>query len=147
MTVGIPNDSWLVLPDRGDEIVVFNNNGLIVGNTSYTGDNMAITIWGDDLLTKEKDGLALGEKLNIRLWRNGVGVEEIIDIHSWKEGEGYYSTDGISIVGSITTSQHKEKTLIKVTDVIGRDVSIDAKQSTLLYIYDDGTVEKKYKFE
>ena len=73
--------------------------------------------------------------------------KEILDIHNWKEGEGYYSIDGISIVGSITLSPNKEKNLVKVTDVIGRDVKIDTKQSTLLYIYDDGTVEKKYKFE
>ena len=129
------------------EIVVFNSDGLVVGNAPYTEGNMAITLWGDDLLTKEKDGLYLGEKLDIRLWRNGIGVEEMIDVHNWKEGEGYYSTDGISIVGSTTLSPHKEKTLIKVTDVIGRDVNIDTKKSTLLYIYDDGTVEKKYKLE
>ena len=144
MTLGISNDSWLVAPELGDEVVVLNSDGLIVGNTPYTEGNMAITIWGDDLLTEEKDGLSIGEKLDIRLWRNASGIEEVLDIHNWKEGEGYYSIDGISIVGSITLSPNKEKTLVKVTDVIGRDVKIDTKQSTLLYIYDDGSVEIKH---
>ena len=147
MTLGILNDSWLVSPDLGDEIVVFNSDGLVVGNAPYTEGNMAITLWGDDLLTKEKDGLSLGEKLDIRLWRNSIGVEEIIDVHNWKEGEGYYSTNGISIIGSITTSLHKEKTLIKVTDFIGREVDINTKRATLLYIYDDGSVETKYRLQ
>ena len=146
MTLGILDDSWLVSPDLGDEIVVLNRDGLVVGNSPYTEGNMAITIWGDDLLTDEKDGLLIGEKFDIRLLRTASGVEEILDVHTWKEGDGYYSIDGISIVGSITLSPNKEKTLIKVTDIIGRDVTLDTKQSTLLYIYDDGTVEKKYQF-
>ena len=36
------------------------------------------------------------------------------------------------------------KQLVKITDILGRDINIDSKQSTLLYIYDDGSVEKKY---
>ncbi len=36
------------------------------------------------------------------------------------------------------------KTLIKVVDVLGRDVSKVNKDATLLYIYNDGSVEKKY---
>ena len=38
----------------------------------------------------------------------------------------------------------EKKQLIKMTDVLGRDVNADSKQSTLLYIYDDGSIEKKY---
>ena len=34
--------------------------------------------------------------------------------------------------------------LIKVTDILGRDINIDSKKSVLLYIYDDGSVERKY---
>ena len=34
--------------------------------------------------------------------------------------------------------------LIKVTDILGRDINIDSKKSVLLYIYDDGSVERRY---
>ena len=71
-------------------------------------------------------------------------TEENIDILSWKEGSGVYSINGISIAGSLSQNIVQEKQLIKITDVIGRDVNTDSKQSTLLYIYDDGSVEKKY---
>tara|TARA_Y100001968_G_scaffold331483_1_gene386317 strand:+ start:2568 stop:2699 length:132 start_codon:yes stop_codon:yes gene_type:complete len=37
-----------------------------------------------------------------------------------------------------------EKKLIQVTDILGRDINADSKHSTLLYIYDDGSIEKKY---
>ena len=37
-----------------------------------------------------------------------------------------------------------DKKLIKITDVLGRDIHVDSKQSVLLYIYSDGSIEKKY---
>ena len=37
-----------------------------------------------------------------------------------------------------------EKKLIKITDVLGREVVIDSRQPILLYIYDDGSIERKY---
>jgi len=40
-----------------------------------------------------------------------------------------------------------DRQLIKITDILGRDVNADSKQSTLLYIYDDGSIEKKYILE
>ena len=68
----------------------------------------------------------------------------MIDINPWKEGVGYYSIDGISIAASITQAQHIERTLMKVVDLIGREVNSNTKNTTLLYIYDDGSMEKKY---
>jgi hypothetical protein len=37
-----------------------------------------------------------------------------------------------------------DRQLITITDILGRDVGIDSQQSTLLYIYDDGSIEYKY---
>ena len=37
-----------------------------------------------------------------------------------------------------------DKKLIKITDILGREVAIDSPQSILLYIYDDGSIERKY---
>ena len=36
------------------------------------------------------------------------------------------------------------KKLIKVVDVLGREIDKDNKDALLLYIYDDGSVDKKY---
>jgi len=36
--------------------------------------------------------------------------------------------------------------LIKVSDILGRDVSLDKKEGLLFFIYDDGTIKKKIKF-
>ncbi len=48
--------------------------------------------------------------------------------------------DGIGL-----NEEETKRTLIKIVDVLGRDVSLEKKKSLLLFIYDDGSVEKKYQ--
>ena len=40
-----------------------------------------------------------------------------------------------------------QRKLIKVVDVLGREIDKENKDALLLYIYDDGSVEKKYVIE
>jgi hypothetical protein len=46
----------------------------------------------------------------------------------------------------IININNTSKTLIKITDVLGQDTKVKAN-TTLFYIYDDGTVEKKIIIE
>ena len=144
MTIAIPDDVWLDKPSLGDEVVAISNEGLVVGNNKYREEGTVLTIWGDDELTEKKDGLYIGEKCTVKLLRIDSNTEEHVDILSWKEGSGYYSVNGISIAGTVFQNIVQEKQLIKITDILGRDVNIDSKKTTLLYIYDDGSIEKKY---
>jgi len=144
MTLGIPGDIWLNQPTEGDEIVIVDQNNIIAGNGPYRIEGSVVTIWGDDDLTDKKDGLYIGEQFIIKLWRNNESIEEIIVVDSWQEGNGNYSINSISIPASLSQNIVQEKKLIKVTDILGRDIDINSKKSTLLYIYDDGSIEKKY---
>ena len=122
---------------------MFDNEGLLVGNTPYRDEGTVITVWGNDNTTDSKDGLYPHEKLNFKLLRQNSLFLENIDITSWKKGSGFYSVNGISIAGSMTQNIIKEKKLVNVTDELGRKVNSDTKRP-ILYIYDDGSVEKKY---
>ena len=51
-----------------------------------------------------------------------------------------------SIFSTAITDQNQPKTLLKVTDVLGRK-SKETKNTPLFYIYDDGTVEKRIIIE
>jgi hypothetical protein len=144
MVIGIPSDIWLNQAQVGDEIVVYDNNGLVIGSAPYREDGTVVTVWGDDNLTKVKDGAFIGEALTVKLWRSSEYLLEDIVVESWLEGNGYYSIDGISVMGSMSQSVSMPRQLIKVTDVIGRDIKDNSEQSVLLYIYNDGTVERKY---
>jgi trypsin len=144
MTIAIPDAVWLESPSIGDEIAVFDANGLIVGNDIYREEGTVITVWGDDDISKDKDGLFSGELLNFKLFRTSESIVEDIVIESWIEGNGTYSTNGISIAGVVSQSVNTPKQLVKVTDVIGRDIKDNSEKSVLLYIYDDGSVERRY---
>ena len=52
---------------------MFDNEGLLVGNTPYRDEGTVITVWGNDNTTDSKDGLYPHEKLNFKLLRkNGI---------------------------------------------------------------------------
>ena len=34
--------------------------------------------------------------------------------------------------------------LIKIVDILGKGVNIDSKQTNTFYIFDDGSIERKY---
>ena len=62
-----------------------------------------------------------------------------------------WQLDGVSLIPDcigtmLETIDGESRSLIKITDVLGRDIK-GVKNEPLLYIYDDGTVEKKITFE
>ena len=59
---------------------------------------------------------------------------------------GTYQTNGISIASEIIHETTVEKQLIYITDILGRKVDSKSK-NVLLYIYDDGSIEKEYLIE
>ena len=50
--------------------------------------------------------------------------------------------DGINL-----EEYNQDKKVIKVVDILGRDIKLDTKNVTLFYIYNDGTIETKYLLE
>ena len=57
-----------------------------------------------------------------------------------------FDSDGIGDAcdGIGLNELNKTKKLIKVVDILGREIKSNNKQVTLLYIYNDGSIEKKY---
>lgn len=101
MTVCFPASSWQNVPTIGSEIAVKDANGAIVGSSVFSGNNTAITIWGDDDLSAETDGLFLGEDLHFYLWNPATGTEQLVQVDIWQEGQGYYETNGIAVIGKL----------------------------------------------
>ena len=87
-------------------------------------------------------------------WNSSLNCIDVDDI-AWStanwtlananiDAQHYFSTD--CSVTAIEETVNSEKELIKITDVLGREVKEKTNQS-LFYIYDDGTVEKKIIIE
>ena len=145
MIIGLPLNAWESTPSIGDEIAAYGEDGELIGSTTFQGDHIALTVWGDDLTTDKKDGISEGESISFKLWNSQTGVEQALEVR-WSEGVGFYTTDGISIAGQIILGSElaTDKQLVRITDMLGRDVNGDEKDVMLLYIYDDGSIERVY---
>ena len=104
MTVGLPTSAWEIMPAIGDEIAAYDESGELIGSTTFGGENMALTVWGDDLTTTAKDGLAIGEKVTFKLWNSDMNTESTLVVTKWDAGSDAYTIDGISIASNIIVS-------------------------------------------
>jgi hypothetical protein len=104
MTIGLPLTSWEVMPAIDDEIAAYDESGRLIGSTSFNGENIALTVWGDDLTTTAKDGLAIGEKVTFKLWNSDMNTESTLVVTKWDAGSDAYTIDGISIASNIVVS-------------------------------------------
>ena len=77
------------------------------------------------------------------------GVWGNMDFHASAEVWKFFSRYDINgLIGTITSIEDqkiKDKTLVKITDILGREEN--KNNQPLFYIYDDGTVEKKIIIE
>jgi hypothetical protein len=84
------------------EIGIFSDDGLLVGSGVLNGEFAAITVWGDDETTPQKDGLLQGENFVIKSWNKYSGTESQLIVTNWMEGDDIYTPDKISIAGKFT---------------------------------------------
>ena len=103
---------------------------LLVSNSSYTFDTLVSSvsvIWNGIQLSVSGD-------YSIVLI-NSAGCDSIVNLN--------FTYNHISAINNNNT---KERTLIKITDVLGRETN-GRENKLLLYLFDDGTVEKKIILE
>ena len=104
MIIGLPTTAWSVMPAIGDEIAAYDESDKLIGSTTFNGNHIALTVWGDDLTTDTKDGLAIGEKITFKLWNADMNTESTLVVTKWEEGSDMYAIDGISIASNIVLS-------------------------------------------
>jgi len=165
-------DDWVEIYNKGSESINLNNYHLSDDLTNlgkYTFPNFVLNadeylvIWADDdeedqgewhatfklsasgeeiYLSDETfnilDGFSFGpQEANMGYARvpNGVGDFLIQESTFLENNDGFSSSLDL---------YQKSKELIQVIDVVGRESSINSKTQLLLYIYNDGSVQKKY---
>jgi hypothetical protein len=104
MTLAIPLDAWEELPQLGDEIGIFNNEGILCGSTVFNNDLTVVTIWGFDEMSNS-NGLQLNEVYNIKLYRLEDGNIGDIEISDYQYGDGLFEKDDIELAGKLTFSK------------------------------------------
>ena len=85
-----------------DEVAIFNPaRTLCAGTTPWSGKNIAITAWGDDVQTDQIDGLLAGEEMIFYIWDKSAGEEISVSEVTYSMGDGIYRTDSIHVVRSL----------------------------------------------
>ena len=165
-------DDWVELYNKGNESINLanyhlsddiTNLGKYIFPSVTLGPDEYLIIWADD--DEEDQGefhatfnlSSSGEELylsdpNFNIVDGFVFGQQEVDMGYARSPNGV----GDFVIQSPTFSANNDqsssivdgvvqnKQLIKITDLIGRDVIEVVSGQTLLYIYDDGTVEKKY---
>ena len=100
MSLGLPTSDL----SKGSEIAAFSESGLIVGSTVVNSEFSALTLWGNDELTDEIDGLLLNEEFQLKIWNSETMLEQSLLIEEWVEGNNRYNINKISIAGNFSMS-------------------------------------------
>jgi hypothetical protein len=87
----------------GDEIGVFTSAGLCCGAVVWNGENIAITVWGDDSQTPQTDGFTAGDGYHFRVWKMSTNTEYIANAAFQPGHPGVYGTNNYSVVTELIT--------------------------------------------
>lgn len=101
----ILGSAWSKNPVVGDEIAVLDTEGNVVGNSIVLEGHNGMAVWGDDLLTKEKDGISLGERFTIVHWSKKSNIYYSYKNFEIQTGTVTYIKDGFTIVSSMGESE------------------------------------------
>lgn len=93
----------------GDQIAAFALDGTCVGMTEWTGGATALTVWADDPMTPDLDGLQAGEPIALAVWDRsedmvleGGEVTPTFD-PAFAPDQGFVP-DGLYLLATATTS-------------------------------------------
>jgi len=106
-TLLILGSAWEVSPELGDEIAVYDSERNMVSSIAWRPEqegHSGLAIWGDDETTSAKEGMTNGETFSIVLFDKSEDKMTSLKINRWERGNDTFAKDGVSVVGSITTT-------------------------------------------
>jgi hypothetical protein len=97
------NGGFLFAP--GDQLAVFTpDNVICAGLATWSGSNIALTVWGDDDQTGVLDGLLSGDEMMFRIWDQSSASELSVNAALYSTGDGIYQPDSLHKLSSLTLS-------------------------------------------
>lgn len=127
MHIVIPEESWNIDIEQGDELHVFDAENNLVGASKITLPTTVLCIWGDDATSNSKDGLFANEAWQIKHWSQTKEKWAPIKIQH-HEKDGY-------IENQLIVAQSVKETTIKNTCSLFDAVPNPASGNTLIRLY------------
>jgi hypothetical protein len=87
----------------GDALGFFftNNNQLVcAGFGVWDGNNLSVTVWGDNSGTPTKDGFIFNEQYTLKVW-DCLSAKEYSATATYSQGNSFYSINGLSVIGAL----------------------------------------------
>ena len=103
----IPEQAWNTPVTSKDEIYVYDAQGDMVGAAKITFPNTLITLWGNDLLTAEKDGLYDAEEWHLVLYSEKSNTSQSVSLELSTAVSGY-EKDALVIASQISESNYEK---------------------------------------
>lgn len=106
-TLLILNTAWESSPEIGDEIAVYDSEKNLVSSVAWRPEQQghsALSVWGDDEFTEEKDGMFPGETFNIVLFDKSKELMTELKVDTWERGNNVFVKDGLSAISSLSLS-------------------------------------------
>ena len=106
-TLLILNTAWELSPEIGDEIAVFDSEKNLVSSIAWRPEQQghsALSIWGNDEFTEEKDGMLPGETFSIVLFDKSEELITELQVDAWERGNNVFVKDGLSAISSLSLS-------------------------------------------
>ena len=106
-TLLILSTAWESFPEIGDEIAVYDSEKNLVSSVAWRPEQQghsALSVWGDDEFTEEKDGMFPGEAFSIVLFDKSEELITELKVNAWERGNNVFVKDGLSAISSISLS-------------------------------------------
>ena len=123
----IPENVWDTSISLCDELYAYDAEGRLIGASKITLPNTLICLWGDDVLTDEKEGLYTAEEVRYKVWNKSTGLERTIQVLS--NSSTNFVQDQLIIATKV--SENAFSSNIQLMDAVPNP----AKDQTLIRLY------------
>ena len=103
----VPENAWDILVSSKDELYVYDAKGDMVGAAKITFPNTVVTLWGNDILTAEKDGLYDAEEWSVVLYSEESNTLQSVSMELKTHVCGY-EQDALVIASQIVESNFEK---------------------------------------
>ena len=97
-TVMILETAWEDGIREGDELAAYDKEGNMVGSIALQQGHNAIAVWGDDDITEEKEGLAIGEVFSLVLYKGATDEMVTLKDPELDRGSNVFVKDGLTVI-------------------------------------------------
>ena len=152
--IRVPVPSVSGTMEAGDELGLFNENGLLCGSGKYLGEQFIITLLGDENATAASEGFVPGEMMYARIWSASTGKTREVSLQ-FSESEAVYAHNQIyqlnGLSGISSTQSYASLTWQLYPNPAGERLYLeyqlpDAQAISVRLIAANGQVQAQYEW-